>query len=318
LQFPFRRGITLLEVLISTFVLAIGLLGLAALLPVGRLAIMETLKADHSGDCGRAGLRDVKVRRMLDPDFWPAGANVGNGSFVIDPVGVVTGAGDKFGGVLPRISLMYGSLNGVIPYDLNKALQVFLWADDLQYDMPEDLRPPQPAGRPVLEPGMYLPRYSWFVTATPAAAQANLMPNERTHYNASIVICNNRPLAVGMSAADVADIVVGVSSLPDSINGVSPGGGSIVLSDPITNAVNGKNLRENNWIALVSPATATRGPVCCWYRVVSVGDPTTHLALSGPDWVIPAAQTQAIVPSATVIGVYTTIVEVDRNPTWMQ
>ena len=45
----FRSGITLLEVLISVFVLSVGLMGMAALLPVGRYAIVETGKADRAG-----------------------------------------------------------------------------------------------------------------------------------------------------------------------------------------------------------------------------------------------------------------------------
>ncbi len=44
-----------MEVLISTFVMSIGLLGLAALIPVGRFAIVQTGKADRAGACGRAG-----------------------------------------------------------------------------------------------------------------------------------------------------------------------------------------------------------------------------------------------------------------------
>ena len=64
------RGVSLIEVLISCFVLSVGMLGLAALLPIGRMTIMEATKADRSGDCGRAGLRDLKIRRMLDSQSW--------------------------------------------------------------------------------------------------------------------------------------------------------------------------------------------------------------------------------------------------------
>ena len=58
---------SLLEVLAAIGVLSIGLLGLAALLPIGRYTIGEATKADRAGQCGRAALRDVIVRRMLDP-----------------------------------------------------------------------------------------------------------------------------------------------------------------------------------------------------------------------------------------------------------
>ncbi len=67
---PFRRGITLMEVLISIFVLSIGLLGVAAIIPLGQLALWETAKADRCGACGRAALREIQVGRMLDFRYW--------------------------------------------------------------------------------------------------------------------------------------------------------------------------------------------------------------------------------------------------------
>ena len=54
-----RGGVSLMEVLISVFVLAVGLLGMAALIPVGRMAMVETGKHDRSGSAGRALLRTV-------------------------------------------------------------------------------------------------------------------------------------------------------------------------------------------------------------------------------------------------------------------
>jgi len=65
-----RRGLSLLEVLIGTFVLSVGLLSLAMLIPVGRFAIVETGKADRAGAAGRAALRDIQVRSMLSPYRW--------------------------------------------------------------------------------------------------------------------------------------------------------------------------------------------------------------------------------------------------------
>ncbi|MBN2023000.1 MAG: prepilin-type N-terminal cleavage/methylation domain-containing protein [Pirellulales bacterium] len=70
------RGITLLEVLIAIFVVGIGMLGIAALIPVGRFALVETAKADRSAACGRAAMCEVKARGLLnavDPNnaTWP-------------------------------------------------------------------------------------------------------------------------------------------------------------------------------------------------------------------------------------------------------
>lgn len=66
----YRRGLSLMEVLISIFVLSIGLLGLAALIPVGRFAIVEVAKADRGSAAGWNGLQDTKVQGMVDPRNW--------------------------------------------------------------------------------------------------------------------------------------------------------------------------------------------------------------------------------------------------------
>jgi hypothetical protein len=65
-----RAGVSLLEVLISIFVLSVGLLGIAAIIPVGGHEIAQATKADRAGACGHHGLQEVKVRRMLDPGSW--------------------------------------------------------------------------------------------------------------------------------------------------------------------------------------------------------------------------------------------------------
>lgn len=61
-----RRGVTLLEVLISIGVLAIGLLGVAHLIPLGTFSVNETAKADRSAAMGRAAMHEVRVRDMLE------------------------------------------------------------------------------------------------------------------------------------------------------------------------------------------------------------------------------------------------------------
>lgn len=87
-----RRGITLLEVVISMMVVAVGLLGLAALLPVGRYELAEATKYDRGSTLGRAAFRDLLVRGLLKPDMWlyvgGAPTPVVNGtSFQMPPIG---------------------------------------------------------------------------------------------------------------------------------------------------------------------------------------------------------------------------------------
>jgi hypothetical protein len=62
---------SLMEVLISIFILSIGLLGIAALIPIGKMAMKETDKSDRTGACGRAALHDLKVRNLLNTTWSP-------------------------------------------------------------------------------------------------------------------------------------------------------------------------------------------------------------------------------------------------------
>jgi len=54
----------LIEVLISIGVITVGLLGVAAMLPVGRYHIQEIEKLQQSAACGRASLAEVDLRNM--------------------------------------------------------------------------------------------------------------------------------------------------------------------------------------------------------------------------------------------------------------
>src|SRR5580704_1528722 len=67
---PPRAGLSLIEVLASIGIISIGLLGLASLLPVGLVTIFQATKADRAGNCGRAAMREIVVRRMMDSQYW--------------------------------------------------------------------------------------------------------------------------------------------------------------------------------------------------------------------------------------------------------
>ena len=59
------RGMTLLEVLISVFVLMIALLGLISVLPLANRAMEEAARADRAQACGTAGLHLLRTREVL-------------------------------------------------------------------------------------------------------------------------------------------------------------------------------------------------------------------------------------------------------------
>ncbi len=67
-----RPGVTLLEVLVSMFVLAVGLLGLASLLPVASFYASEAQKYDRAATLAQQASHDVVIRGYLEPKSWLA------------------------------------------------------------------------------------------------------------------------------------------------------------------------------------------------------------------------------------------------------
>ena len=167
-----RRGVSLMEVLISCFVLSMGLIGVAALLPLGRLAINETGKSDRAGACGRAAMREIKIRHLLDPYYStlatynssPAAfpfvlANTSGSSFIVDPMGMTKrynygngvqlgSLGQVFNGSVDTANparplpaqVTYANLLPPIDPTAAAASQIFAWHDDLAFTNPEDLK----------------------------------------------------------------------------------------------------------------------------------------------------------------------------------
>ncbi len=309
-----RSGLSLLEILVSIFILSIGLLGVAALIPVGKLALVETNKSDRSGALGRAGLREVKVRRMIDLTVnataaatnlydpsttfpgrvaWPL-PNGLYGPYAIDPLGVQNGlstAALNLGGTattgftinptapsiwfpLPRLTTSWVFADPAAP---TRAEQVFRWHDDLLYVLPKDYKGTATNGdRPMPSP---LP------TAAPASDPSfswfltvSPKPQPRV-YDVSVVVCYKRifSLTSGQPAGEQAWDV-------SFLGGIGYGGGTVQLAgtDPtLTDPIN--RLKDNQWVMLcgwVPDSTkTTRIPVRCqWYRVVGVNRSSATLA----------------------------------------
>jgi len=336
---------SLLEVLIAMFVLSIGLLGVAALIPVGRFAIVETGKSDRSGACGRAALSEIKVRRMLEYGYWsnPTPAQ-NNQAFAIDPLGVIREMPTNLGGatgnvaaVIPRITLKSSPTGPAMTFE--QADRIFTWHDDLEFSLPEDIKPPPPgeSKRPRANLGVSgLPdiagSYSWLVTVTPAAAEAGLAVADRTLFSVSVVVCYRRDFSPDESTPPLPN---GEHTAQVTFLGGGYGGGSVRLASPRIDPP--LRLRENEWVMLCGQVSGRT--VCKWYRVVSAdsGSPTTMVSLLGPDWdpsedanrngkLDPGEDTNGngvldgVLATAVaidhVVGVYTTTVELDRNLLW--
>ncbi len=158
------------------------------------------------------------------------------------------------------------------------------------------------------------------------------VPNNATRFTVSVVVCFNRNLTTNPAGAAMGERAVPVTTFFDqaAINKapVAIGGGSILLNPrPINDiqsdatasppTVAGISLKENDWVALCSP---TNG-LCRWYRVAAIGDNIPgdtgqFLTLIGPDWVPTPGKDQLIALGQSVIGVYTTTVNLDTDTMW--
>jgi hypothetical protein len=305
-----------MEVLISTFVLSIGLLGLAALLPVGRFAIVQSAKSDRAGACGRAGLRDVKVRRMLDWQAWLSQPQ-SLAPFAIDPLGATRGLPNTLAGVgngIPRINLRWTP-------NRDLAENYFVWQDDKVFNIPdsnaERTRAQYTHGDTAVmdeNPQNGMPaingHYSWFCTVVPATGEGGLQPAEKTLFTVSVAVCYRRnfsqtPTADNPRTAEVATSATFIGNMP-----VYPGGGSLRLDTAVA-------VKENDWILLYAPVTASAPAQCNWYRVVGVGEDisagnVTYLTVAGADWHQTNSTVTAVIVDS-VIGVYTETVELDTG-----
>lgn len=65
-----RRGITLMEVLVSIGVLSVGILGAAALMPMATYFQNETTKYDRGGALAQQAMHDLQVKNYLSPRRW--------------------------------------------------------------------------------------------------------------------------------------------------------------------------------------------------------------------------------------------------------
>ena len=314
---PSRRAITLIEVLVSIAILAIGVLGVAALLPIGKLSLIKTEIADRTGACGRAALREVKVRRMLDPNIWWDPSNTARTAsvFFIDPLGY-----NNIGGTLAGTSRITLSYPGSGTLTAAQAQSIFMWQDELTYVMPKDMTSgtaPTNGTRPMpivdsSNNQQVDGKFSWFLTVSPSTTELNLYSHSASPqncwpqtYSVAAVVCNRRDFS------SAGEIVLSGGSCD---NAIGYGGVGFTYAGTTT-------LKSGQW-ALLYTNNPSLPSQCTWYRAVGVGfDGTnTRMTLLGPDWYGHGSGggdgTASLLVISSVTGVYTTTVKLDKDETW--
>jgi hypothetical protein len=331
-----RSGISLMEVLISIFILSVGLLGVASLIPLGKIALRETEKSDRTGACGRAALREVKVRKMLDYTNWWAPPSPGAavaatdtpGVIALDPLGytISTRLGnDTNAAGVPRYTFWE---NAAAPQAMSfaNAEPIFFWQDEVLFNMPKERTtvPANAGDRPMvitntgLVTGIPLRdgNFTWFLTVTPSPADvaASISVSQRRSYAVSIVVCNGRKLGTD-----------GERTIPNVYcdSPIGYGGISVYVAGDKIAPAGQPPLKNDEWVLLYTTGVDAAGTTrqYSWYRVVHAGyDGTTNtrINLVGPDWHGDGDSTGAggaanMVVVGGVTGVYTTTVELDTN-----
>lgn len=314
-----RRGISLLEVLISMFVLTVGILGVAALIPLGRFETSRANRADRASAVGRAAFREFAVRDMVNMNRWlfipplPPNINPYMQTIFCDPLGVATGLGHLYNPTDPvprlcRVTLRATIVPGpnVLPilWSPGMADEVFRSRDDLFFEAPKDPDLPVAQKYSASRKRQSEGNYSWAATIQPDPISPGV-------YTVSVVVFYRRaltPLLPSERYLGKLDFQTGW------------GGGEAALTlENISGpedieAVDGR-LRPRRWLLVGgsqshwTPADVNKNGLSddlvpqsrwSWYRIGSVrpvmeGDPPNVrvLSLIGPDWTIAAPSAAA-------------------------
>lgn len=299
-----RPGISLLEVLIAMFVLIFGLLGVAAMFPIGQSYVFKAAQYDRGAALGQAAFNEIRVRGMLRPqlDHWLRPDSPLNGAspfvpgtppvpnnvpdlrgiaFAIDPL--ASAMNMETGGTAnltnfpaappasaagpPRLTrATLARAPGLPAPALSRALaeQLFMSRDDLSIDLPEDRDAPA------------VQLLSTTGTRRQFAGEYSwlftVVPAVETGredlYTVSVVVFHKRIFPTDPADPQPPERMVQI--VGDKLLG-GFGGGDAQLTAPISSLLDG--IRTGQWCLLsawLNNDPTSNMPVFKWYRIVSV------------------------------------------------
>ena len=280
-----RRGITLIEVLVAIFIMAIGLLAILTLFPLGALRMGEALQNDRDAASASAAANYCDAFQLRnDPTFYNPAANppvnwflappglppaAQNGSgypVYVDPWGVSSGAGATVAGVIPR-----AAPSSIPP--------------------PYSIVTPNPPNPPILTPNP-LPtaiRYfslpddiTFFDDGTPDTSNAAIQRGGR--YSWAYLLHRSQP-ASSSSSVDLTVVVYAgrPTSVPSGENTFAAAGNANDTNVTLTwgVGVTAPNIKRGSWVLDTTqdfdPVTGVLlGVHGLFYRVVSVSQPNNN------------------------------------------
>ena len=210
-----RAGITLMEVLISIGILAVGLTAVITIIPAAGSQAQKALTETNKANVGLAALNDAITRGILALSASPP--------FVVDPIG------NALGSALPSTVLSLETLDG-----LNQGIaadDVFRSQDDVSYTLEnsDQDNPPQPLFYE--ENASKLKRlsegvYSW---------SATLVPHGGENYLLSVVSFHRRdttaPTSLTLTSASGNSVTFSWTATNGSFRETFPRGSVVLLHD---------------------------------------------------------------------------------------
>jgi hypothetical protein len=314
-----RRGTSLLEVMFAMGVAIIGLLGVAALIPVAAQRMGRGIQADQVAAYGRAVVAEFDIRGMGQRRNFTWNPGTGNftrfqepGAFCFDPlvvsalpaINTFPSTGAAF--TIPRVTLQRFSniADPVVRATVVDGL--FRFDDDLIFQRPLDRTLPPfqlYSSAPVpVDPikRQYMGRFTWMATLSPSrvASQSDL-------YTLSVVIFDGRD-------PDPTNEIV----MPVTATGTGLGGGDVEFGAPLSghNLVD-VDIRPDDWVML---STQTTPRYVRWYRVASadreVVNGTKYAFLMGANWDVTVGTQATLIKG--VVGVFEKTFRLEDTSLW--
>lgn len=344
-----RRGVSLLEVLISIGVTAVGLLGVMSLIPLAGAQARKGQISERATVIGQAGHGQMNAYGMADPNRWlkASGGTNGNGSLMgqlvghylpdpptnnapytptgmraicIDPRGVAGNLADAsnidtfpYGTAEPRgmtrVTLNMPQLGGGMSKEM--ADYVFQSQDDLSLSLPSD------RSMPAYQ--LMAPTDSSELTTKPDFTRrqfdgsmswmVTLVPKK------DVTDLYNRDLYTASTVVYHNRPPLGADverTVNIAFHSAGIAGGDVEL-------VGLWDVKPGNWLLLSGRRASGTNWYHRWYRVLGAAQDdstnTTHVTLQGSDWDTTLVDTSAALVTG-VVGVYETTVRLEGSTMW--
>jgi type II secretory pathway pseudopilin PulG len=283
-----KRGITLLEVIISLGILSVGLASVVALIPAGGAQAKKAMIEDRRGAMAAAAMADLVTRGMLDQTRWVS--PIPAAPFLIDPLG---------GGAFTVTGLNPVTIRGITSSLV--ADEVFRSPDDLVYTLPDDeTAPALPKFFPGPSKRMTEGLFSWLATLVPVTPGSPF-------YRLSVVEFYRRPtpqtlpsafplVATKMTADTYLEFSITPPMATDDFKSLFPVGSIVLCRDSAT-------------------------AVCEWRRVIMASPDVSGSAVSAAELTVDRAvpaQTATIYAIEGAVGLAERTVRLEEMSPWSQ